>query len=38
MRDYRDATFEVGLVDPASGEVQAIVERPWDEGREDFPE
>jgi hypothetical protein len=35
--DYRSERFEVGLVDPRSGEVVDIIERPWREGEEPYP-
>ncbi|MFO7531198.1 MAG: hypothetical protein R6W93_01965 [Candidatus Limnocylindrales bacterium] len=35
--DYRSERFKVGLVDPRTGEVVDIIERPWREGEEPYP-
>ena len=34
---YGDDRFQVALVDPRSGEVLGIIDRPWDEEREPYP-
>ncbi|MFO7533618.1 MAG: hypothetical protein R6W93_14255 [Candidatus Limnocylindrales bacterium] len=35
--DSDEELFKVGLVDPVTGEVQQLIERPWDDERDEWP-
>lgn len=35
--DSDEERFKVGLVDPVTGEVLQLIERPWDEARDEWP-
>ena len=37
VRTGDEELFKVGLVDPVTGEVQQLIERPWDDERDEWP-